>query len=389
VRADQAQMITLSDTQERAIDQITAWYRAGPPWRDFYLAGYAGSGKSTLTDEAIRRLRADGCGRVVTGAYTGKAAYVLRNKGNANAKTIHSMIYSPVEDDVTGEVTFQIDPDGDAANADMIVLDECSMINEEMAADIRSFGKPILVLGDPGQLPPVSGAGAFTNRDPDVFLTEIHRQAAESPIIRLATMARQGQPIAVGEYGPGVRVVPYDAAAGQYVYDPEAQVICGLNRVRWNLTQKMRTRAGLDGRYPIAGEPIMCCRNNKQMGIFNGQQGALDSFQPDQDRTRDGATLGLISATLDVGVTVRSEDCAQYLFDQHFTGPLRAPRLPKGTLEFDWGYVLTCHKAQGSQWPRITIIDDSGSFREDARKWLYTAITRAETELTLISRNPA
>lgn len=382
-------MITLTPTQQHAIDQITAWFRAGPPWREFYLAGYAGSGKSTLTDEAIRRLRADGCGRVVTGAYTGKAAYVLRNKGNESAKTIHSMIYSPVEHEDTGEVTFQLDPDGDAAQADMIVLDECSMINEDMAADIRSFGKPILVLGDPGQLPPVRGAGAFTNRDPDVFLTEIHRQAAESPIIQLATMARQGQPIPVGEYGPNVRVVPYDANAGQYVYDSQSQVICGLNRVRWNLTQKMRARRGIEGRYPVQGEPIMCCRNNKQQGIFNGQQGNLDRFTPDHSRTSDGAMIGLISATLDGGVTVRGEDCTHHLFDQHFTGPARAPRLDKGTLEFDWGYVLTCHKAQGSQWPRITIIDDSASFRDDARKWLYTAITRAEIELTLISRNPA
>jgi exodeoxyribonuclease V len=381
-------MITLSPTQERAIDQITSWYRAGPPWRDFYLAGYAGSGKSTILDEVIRRLRADGCGRVITGAYTGKAAYVLRNKGNASAQTIHSMIYSPVEND-KGEVEFQLDPDGDASTADMIVLDECSMINEDMAADIRSFGKPILVLGDPGQLPPVRGAGAFTNREPDVFLTEIHRQAAESPIIRLATMARQGQPIPVGDYGHGVRVVPYDAAAGQYVYDSQSQVICGLNRVRWNLTQKMRARVGLSGRWPAQDEPIMCCRNNKKLGIFNGQQGTLQGFEPDLKRLRDGTMIGEISASLDGDVTVNRELCAQYLFDQHFAGATQSPRLSKEVLEFDWGYVLTCHKAQGSQWPRVTIIDDSASFRDDARKWLYTAITRAESELTLISRNPA
>lgn len=379
-------MITLTDAQERAIDAISAWYRAGPPYRDFYLAGYAGSGKSTITDEAIRRLRSDGCNIVITGAYTGKAAYVLREKGNASAKTIHSMIYSPVEDEVTGEVTFQLDPDGDAAQADMIVLDECSMISDDMAADIRSFGKPILVLGDPGQLPPVRGAGAFTNREPDVFLTEIHRQAADSPIIQLATMARKGEPIPLGEYGPGVRVVPYNADAGQYVYDDQAQVICGLNRVRFNLTQKMRARAGISGRYPAPGEPVMCCRNNKQLGIFNGQQGELVSFVPDQDRTSQGVRLGEISARLDGGVSVERETCAQHLFDQHFTGPSKPPRLPRGTLEFDWGYVLTCHKAQGSQWPRVTIIDDSATFRDDARKWLYTAITRAQYELTLILR---
>lgn len=376
-------MTTLSADQSRAVNAIIAWYLAGPQggkWREFYLAGYAGSGKSTLTDEAVRRLKDHGCHRVLTGAYTGKAAYVLRSKGNANAKTIHSMIYSPVENERTGEVEFTLDLDGDASTADLILLDECSMIDEAMAADIRKFGKPILVLGDPGQLPPVGGAGAFTNREPDVFLTEIHRQAAESPILRLATMARQGERLPVCEYGGNVRVVPYDAGAGQYVYDEAAQVICGLNRVRWNLTQKMRARRGLDGPFPVAGESVMCCRNNRDAGVFNGQQGVLTTWS-------GGYPYARITADMDGDVTVRQQKCTRGLFDQHFNGGEKLKRLPKDVLQFDWGYVLTCHKAQGSQWPRVTIIDDSGSFRDDARKWLYTAITRAETDLTIISRN--
>jgi exodeoxyribonuclease-5 len=382
-------MIRLTPAQERAIDAISSWYHAGPTrgvWREFYLAGYAGSGKSTITEEAIHRLRDDGCNHVITGAYTGKAAYVLRNKGNANAKTIHSMIYSPVECPRTGDVRFELDPDGDASTADMIVLDECSMINEDMARDIRSFGKPILVLGDPGQLPPVRGAGAFTNRQPDVFLTEIHRQAAESPIIKLATMARNGEAIPIGEYGPGVRVVPYDPDAGQYVYDPDTQVICGLNRVRHNLTQKMRARLGFSGHVPEPGEAIMCCKNNKELGIFNGQQGTLSGFRPDLRQIGKGFQIGQISATLDGGVSVDREMCTQHLFAEHFAKQDKPPRFDKDVLEFDWGYVLTCHKAQGPQWPRVTIIDDSGSFRDDAQKWLYTAITRAEIEFTLITR---
>ena len=93
---------------------------------------------------------------------------------------------------------FALNPQSDAAHARLIVLDEVSMVGEEMARDLMSFGKPILVLGDPGQLPPINGEGAFTNDAPDVMLTEIHRQAGESAIIRLATMARQGEPIGFG-----------------------------------------------------------------------------------------------------------------------------------------------------------------------------------------------
>lgn len=377
--------IILSDTQNAAVSAIMDWYKQPDP-QEFYLAGYAGSGKSTLTDEAIKRLK-DECGvkKVCTGAYTGKAAYVLRQKGAENAQTIHSMIYTAITDEATGEVRFELDKDGAAAQADIIILDECSMIDEAMADDIRSFGKKILVLGDPGQLPPVRGAGAFTNRSPDVFLHEIHRQAADSPIIQLATKARQGLPISIGEYGPGVRVIPYDVAAGDYVYDENSQVICGLNKVRWSLTQKIRRRRGYDGRRPEHGETIICCRNDHERGVFNGQQGVFlgASMSPNDP------------ALLDMSFDMEGQDkqvelpVHPYLFDQHFDGPGQRPILKKGTGEFDWGYVLTCHKSQGSQWPRITVIDDSRSFREDQRKWLYTAITRAEKELTLIVRNAA
>ena len=177
---------------------------------------------------------------VVTATFTGKAAYVLRNKGTP-ARTIHSLIYSvieatdeeieaaakkiarrrPVSARLTGfdrtaaeagieamrqalsqmkKPRFALNPQSDAAHAKLIVLDEVSMVGEDMARDLMSFGKPILVLGDPGQLPPIKGEGAFTQDAPDIMLTEIHRQAAESAIIRLATMARQGEPIGFGQY---------------------------------------------------------------------------------------------------------------------------------------------------------------------------------------------
>ena len=100
--------------------------------------------------------------------------------------------------------TFVLNSEGPVRDADLIVLDEVSMVNETMAADLMSFGKPILVLGDPGQLPPIKGEGAFTQAVPDVMLTEIHRQAEGSAIIRLATMAREGKFIPFGTYSDSV-----------------------------------------------------------------------------------------------------------------------------------------------------------------------------------------
>ena len=184
--------ITPTDTQAVAIKDIVEWY-GDKSRQEYYLAGYAGVGKSTIVElakEGIKK-RHKKVKRVPTAAFTGKAASVLHKKGVENAQTIHSLIYTPRKNKDTGESEFVLSEDSEAANADLIILDECSMVGDEMARDLRSFGKKILVIGDPGQLPPVKGQGAFTNRTPDTFLTEIHRQAADSPILHLATLARQ------------------------------------------------------------------------------------------------------------------------------------------------------------------------------------------------------
>jgi exodeoxyribonuclease-5 len=123
----------------------------------------------------------------------------MRNKGCVGASTIHSLIYSPVDEG--GATRWELNPESEAASADLIVVDECSMVGPDLGRDLLSYGRKVLVLGDPAQLPPVDGAGFFTDRSPDWLLTEIHRQAAESPIIVLANRARQGMRISVGAYG--------------------------------------------------------------------------------------------------------------------------------------------------------------------------------------------
>jgi exodeoxyribonuclease V len=194
--------MTISPTPEQsaAIKAIVEWYgnKHGP--QEFYLAGYAGVGKTTIAAFAIEEIKKKRrIKKVRTAAYTGKAASVLRRKGIEDAQTIHSLIYKPKVNRKTGELRgFSIAKDGDAADADLIVLDECSMVDEKLASDLRSFDQKILIMGDPGQLPPVKGQGAFTNRAPDIFLQEIHRQAADSPILELATLARQGKPLPLG-----------------------------------------------------------------------------------------------------------------------------------------------------------------------------------------------
>lgn len=236
-----------SPQQAAAIAAIENWFRRGT--RDqqvFRLFGYAGTGKTTITRHAIGELglepmdRTGGSGGVLYAAFTGKAALVMTRKGTP-ASTIHSLIYKVSEatpeeiERVTRELEtlrgglramgpaersfaetqirrlelrladihqprFILNEQSLVRDADLIVLDEVSMVGAEMASDLLAFGKPILVLGDPGQLPPIKGDGAFTDADPDVMLTNIHRQAEASAIIRLATLARQSLPIPYGEH---------------------------------------------------------------------------------------------------------------------------------------------------------------------------------------------
>ena len=141
-------------------------------------------------------------GDVLFAAFTGKAAQVLRSKGATKASTIHSLIYRPrgeeaIEDEETGKTNvtpmFTLNRQSAVSKADLIIIDECSMVDETLGSDLMSFGTPILVLGDPGQLPPVSGGGYFTDHEPDILLEEVHRQARDNPIIDLAQMVRERQ----------------------------------------------------------------------------------------------------------------------------------------------------------------------------------------------------
>ena len=186
--------------QDAALKAVAGWLKDKPGEGEtpqlFRLFGYAGTGKTTLA----RHLAAHIDGEVKYAAFTGKAALVMRRKGCGGASTIHSLIYRARE---SGEETpsFELWDDAPASKAKLIVIDECSMVDAELGRDLMSFGVPVLVLGDPAQLPPVQGGGFFTEAEPDAMLTEVHRQAQDDPIVRLSMQVRNGERLALGEYG--------------------------------------------------------------------------------------------------------------------------------------------------------------------------------------------
>lgn len=375
-----------SDEQFAAIRTIEDWYSDRRAPQVFFLGGGAGTGKSFTANKVIERFKErNKVKKVVSGAYTGKGAHVLRKKGVKDAMTIHQMIYEPREDEETGQVHFVSRLDGPAAEADLILLDECSMIDERLANDILMFGKKVLVLGDPYQLPPVHGAGAFTKSAPDFLLREIHRQAKESPIVRLATMIRNGElPRRFGSAG-AAHVLPLTPQTQRLVARRSTQTLCGVHKVRFAYTSRLRALRGFSGPMPKRGEPILCCKNNSDAALFNGMMGVM---------TGD-AELGFERGERVFNLSVLIEDetkrrtglpTSPWMFQQHFDQSITRPKVRKGIEEFDFGYVLTVHKAQGSEWDSVTVIDDSRVFRDDRWRWLYTAVTRASEELVLLLR---
>ena len=229
--------------QNEALAKVAAWIKAkpgegaAPPV--FRLFGYAGTGKTTLAKHIAEGVD----GKVLFAAFTGKAALVMRSKGCHGASTIHSLIYRARE---SGEETpsFDLWSDSPAAKAKLIVIDECSMVDAELGRDLLTFGAPVLVLGDPAQLPPVAGGGFFTDAEPDAMLTEVHRQAQDDPIVRLSMDVREGRRLAPGTYGE-TEVVRRDELDPARVIGAD-QVLVGRNATRRAYNERMRQRRGFE-----------------------------------------------------------------------------------------------------------------------------------------------
>ncbi len=360
-----------SPQQDAALLAVSRWLKAGTP-QVFRLFGYAGTGKTTLA----RHIAENASGEVAFAAFTGKAAHVMRAKGCRGAGTIHSLIYRTRGEDENGP-TFVLNHDSAASKAALIVIDECSMVDEEIGRDLLSFETPVLVLGDPAQLPPIAGGGFFTESQPDVMLTEVHRQAADDPIVRLSMIAREGGRLEEGRYGES-RVVGRDAIEQEEVLAAD-QVLVGRNVTRRNYNARIRELLGRESPVPVAGETLVCLRNDRKRGLLNG---SLWSVQ----RARQ-PRKGLLRYTLspDDGGTGKARTVVS-INPAFFDGTADALPLPerRRSDEFDYGYVLTVHKAQGSQWDEVMLFDESFAFRENRARWLYTGITRAASKLTVV-----
>lgn len=401
-----------SPQQDAALKAISRWLRE-PDAPLFKLFGFAGTGKSELMREAAAMVD----GEAVQMAFTGKAALVMRRKGMPRASTIHSTIYTPAGkakgqfeklqaeerrlaaaalagEDVHVELkrvqelmkhaledlnspSWTLNLESALKGARLGQLDECSMVDERIGRDLLSFGAKLLVSGDPFQLPPVRGAGFFTNGTPDVMLTEIHRQARDNPIIHLATTVREGGALRAGAHGDSRiiqarQVEPADALSA-------GQILVGRNATRRASNARFRHLRGWSGDLPLAGERLICLRNNHELGILNGLMFNClrDSVPGDSSRFTD--------------VFVQREDGGEPMSLTTWSDYWRGgdlTHLPhyerRDAEEFDYGYAITVHKSQGSAFDNVLLFNESATFGGDWRRWLYTGITRAVDKITVV-----
>lgn len=366
-------MTQWSPQQDEALSKVSAWLKDKTGPQVFRLFGWAGTGKSTLAQHL-----AQGVKQVRYAAFTGKAALVMRKNGCKGASTIHSLIYSLVSEGER-EPKFALDPESEAMTADLIVIDEVSMVDETLGRDLLSFGTKVLVLGDPFQLPPVQGAGFFTAAEPDVMLTEIHRQAQDNPIIRLSMDIREGDDLDYGRYGESKVISRGDVDRAEVL--AADQVLVGRNKTRLHYNDRLRALKDLPEHEPVAGDRLVCLRNNPQKKLLNGQIWTVA-----EARKRGPVRYQLVLDPDEPGVGKGKGQAKVVTHAAFFSGEEESLAWPERRQfdEFTFGYCLTVHKAQGSQWDEVYLFDESYVFREERSRWLYTAVTRASETITVV-----
>jgi exodeoxyribonuclease-5 len=368
--------VPINDQQYEAITLAVTWY-AG--WQDrkhrkqvFFLAGFAGTGKTT-----IAKIITDLCctmDRAVFIAPTGKAAARLRDKGCPGAKTIHQFIYRLAGEDENGDPIFTDKGVLDEAPL-LVVMDESSMVGTYDMDRLMERRLPILALGDTGQVEPVKAAVYFTEDSADFTLTQIERNAGN--IVRASMFVREGKRLPPRSYDD---VVVTDQNADDSVISSflgeDSVILCVSNKQREYYNRKARRLLGFNGILPNIGEKVVCTFNQHGYGVMNGEQGIVLEFkdvpegQEDSDEPENMRLMKLRCLGDGKERWVKFNPDA---FTDDFETRKEQQKKVGG---FDYGWSLTVHKSQGSEWPRVFLLEGSLPGCSYS-KLMYTGITRA------------
>ena len=405
----------LTSGQGIAYDKIMKWI-ADPSlgWK-FVLAGYAGTGKTTLMQHIINNMETI----PFCCAPTAKAASVLDKKlENAIVTTVHKALYSPIIPSSEGlklliasiamaknekeksELQKEIEEEKKKMKKEKLqfscklrqgeylgyvfVVDEASMITPDMAEDFHFSGARVIFVGDPGQLPPVKAKEWFCKDGCDAMLTEITRQALDSPIIRLSMEIREKGTCNYKNYFDCDEITiaqknKYDAVE----WLKKDQVLVGSNNLRRRINRYFRKQhENHESVFPVNGEKLICLKNDMENhGLINGLPATCTNSEVDDFNDLRLSVL--------IDDELKSDMIAyKYPFEIHYDK--KANELPwmlkQDMVEFDFAYAITVHKSQGSEWGDVLLADDGfmSTYGGQRKKWLYTAITRAKKTFTWI-----
>jgi exodeoxyribonuclease-5 len=381
----------LTAKQEEGLKIAVKRFRDHEPYT--CIAGYAGTGKSTLIRFIISALNLDP-EDVCYVAYTGKAAQVLRSKGCPNAMTAHRLLYKSIQKD---DGTFYHIPLRPIIGFNLIVVDEISMLPKHMWELLLSHKIHVIALGDPGQLPPVLAEDNGVLAFPHIFLDEVMRQAAESEIIRLTMDIREGNSLKPF-LGNEVRIVGREELLEPGFLAWGDQIICGKNETRHQINTIMRKiKMQTDQTEPLIGDRIICLHNEWECinltgdALVNGLSGTITGLEYTNDNPfMEKTPLIDFKPDIDDSDTFKGLEADYKIFTEHVPTVTKETfkKIPKfyRPKEFDYGYCITCHKSQGSEYDKVIVLEEylRGESKDGHSRWLYTAATRAAKKLIIV-----
>ena len=392
--------IILTNEQEQGLKIAIERYKNNE--RYTVIAGFAGSGKSTLVKFLVTALGIEE-DKVCYACFTGKACNVLQQKGNKNVSTLHRLLF---EHFPRADGTFFRKPKDSLEPYEIIIVDECSMCSNELIQALLHHNVYIIFLGDPFQLPPINPADDNHLLDkPHIFLQNIHRQAQESEIIRISMDIRAQKPLEKFN-GNDVKILTGEHLVdGMYTWAD--QILCAKNETRIAINNQMREMLGREGD-PKDGDKVICLRN--EWGTFdsNGDplvNGTIGYLQNNYSRLlrypyfiNGGGSFEVITSDI---ITETGSKFSDLSLDKRLILEGKAGldtktkwllgKNPKTQwmvpMEFTYGYAITTHKAQGSQWDKVLIMEENFPFgKEEHARWLYTALTRAAQKCVIIKK---
>lgn len=336
-------------------------------------------------------------------AFTGKAAEVLRQRGCPNAQTVHKLLFRGFK---TPEGKFIFRPRKKTeCNYKIVVIDEISMLSKDLWERLLGYNFYILALGDPFQLPPVDESNSNHILDnPHVFLKTIFRQAQDSEIIQLSMKVRENKPISYS-IGKETQVVrPANMVEGMYTWAD--QIITATNPTRERINKEVRTVLGKTGE-PQVGDKIISLENHwdilddkEESALVNGTIGYIKEIEETTITypIRPGFVIGPIAVYKMTFENEIGEVFRNIIVDKKYflTGKktltskqeywiYKAKNAPSVPCCFDYGYAITGHKAQGSEWNKVLVIEERFPFdKETHKKWVYTSITRGSNKVVLV-----